>query len=62
MTAFCRSEMFDNELFYMLKLNFMMKMENEINSETLITMYCAHQTWSQYMMNQCEIEKNYKFM
>jgi hypothetical protein len=47
MTAFCRSEIFDHDLFYLLQHNFMIF--NNQSSETLITMYCAHQTWVQYM-------------
>ena len=58
MTAFCRSEIFDHETLYLLQHNFMLGKKQ--SSETLITMYCAHQTWVQHMKQECESEKNHK--
>ena len=50
MTAYCKLEMYDRELFYMLENNFYSRMKQDrVNSTTLITMFLAHQNWSQYM-------------
>ena len=50
MTSFCRLELYDRELFYLLQNNFYAGIkEGNVNSQTLITMFIAHQSWSQYM-------------
>ena len=60
MTAFCRTEVFDLDVLYLLQLNFELGIDQ--NFETLVTMYCAHQSWIQYMKNQCENDRNHSII
>lgn len=57
MTAYCRLNLYDNELFYSLESVFFDESKQqltptEITAKSLVTMYCAHQTWASFVMDQ----------
>jgi hypothetical protein len=55
MTAFCKIGLFDNELFYLLEKQFYNDLisESKVSLQSVITMYCSHQSWSTYMVETC---------
>ena len=62
MTAFCRLEFFEHDLLYKFERVFLFYLNqfldeeerktgrHHINAQTLVTMYSAHQVWSEHMM------------
>lgn len=57
MTAFCRVGFFeDQELFEVLEQVFLARIE-EASGETLVTIFTAHASWAQSMIEQCLVQK-----
>lgn len=56
MTAYCRVEMYDLELFEVLEHAFVKRID-EATGETLVTMFSSHASWAQNMIEQCLVLK-----
>lgn len=57
MTAYCRANMFGEVvLFEALEAQFLNKID-EVEGTTIVTMFCAHASWANHLIDECLIKK-----
>lgn len=57
MTAYCRANMFSEVvLFEALEAQFLRRID-EVEGTTIVTMFCAHASWANHLIDECLIKK-----